>query len=205
MAPAEIELLEAFRGWLAELPADSALLCETLEGENAPEPLRRCSADVLWHLRRSLALIPDGLEALGYLEHAFVSRALARELSSAHDLAERGGVLRRLAQEAELVERFLPEEFSRLSAAARGWPQGDEHPGAELLVDAERRAEALAEVRAWIDDYRPPLLEQRPEELLKLGAFMRTRLSREASSNEPAAEASAPEAAAAAPENLAGD
>ena len=69
--------LPAFNGWLRTMGEDVLSLANLLEAPDAPEPFRQASAESLHYLLRSAELIPEGLEALGYLEGAVAFRAIA--------------------------------------------------------------------------------------------------------------------------------
>ena len=190
MTPFDTECLESFASWLEGLPAEVAALSELVERPTAPEPLRRASAESLAFLLRSFRLIPDGVESLGYLENLFAFRAIA--LGVANVATEAGGdemsmpaegtaaekTVARLAREAELVARFLGDDFGRLHEAValadeRTRPGERAH---DLLGNDESRAALLGQIRAWASDYRAPELPTTEGELLKLRAFMRARL-----------------------------
>jgi hypothetical protein len=70
--------LPAFDGWLRTMGEDVLSLANLLETSDAPLPFRQASAQALQYLLRSTELIPEGLEALGYLEGAFAFRVIAQ-------------------------------------------------------------------------------------------------------------------------------
>jgi hypothetical protein len=74
----EPKYLPTFAGWLVSLGEDVLSLANLLESSEVRSPWRRVSAEALESLLRASALIPDGLESLGYLEQAFIFRLLAR-------------------------------------------------------------------------------------------------------------------------------
>src|SRR6187431_3781709 len=109
MATLEVRCLDAFPDWLRSLADDARALASVLEAEGAAA-LQRRSAAALNYLFKSLDLIPDGLEDLGFIDDAFVLRAAAEavKLDSEADLsADSTGTLTRLSSEAELVQEFL--------------------------------------------------------------------------------------------------
>lgn len=188
-SPPAVDGLETFSRWLEQLPSDVTALCDTLVRAETPDALRRASADIVSHLHRSLELIPEGLEALGYVDHAFVARALARDAVSSHAEADAEAAapeLSRLASEADLVIDFLGADFGsflegvRRAHAAPAWRESAD----ALLEDEERRASVLEEVRAWVRDYSAPALGRGEEGLLVLQSFMRTRVGRFRASGE---------------------
>src|ERR1700759_4244831 len=113
MATLEDPCLDAFPNWLRSLADDARALAGVLERAGAPNAERKACA-ALNYLFKSLDLIPDGLEDLGFIDDAFVLRAAALALKeeAAAELASDGtGALARLAQEAELVQEFLGAEY----------------------------------------------------------------------------------------------
>src|SRR3954471_15922993 len=125
MATLEVRCLDAFPDWLRSLADDARALASVLESEGAGVAQRR-SAAALNYLFKSLDLIPDGLEDLGFIDDAFVVRAAADavRLEAESDLAaDPTGTLARLSGEAELVQEFLGSEYSRLTKYVAGLEQ----------------------------------------------------------------------------------
>jgi hypothetical protein len=179
VAPSDASCLRTFSSWLEGMPAEVSALCDVLESDGqsprVPEECRRASAESLAHLMRSIELIPDGVEALGYLENLFAFRAIMREASSGLEAADETSS--RLAAEAELVAGFLGDDFARLREAAQSREQlrvGQR--ASDLLEDPERRSAAVAQLRAWAGAYRAPELAPTEAEALKLRSFLRVRL-----------------------------
>jgi uncharacterized membrane protein YkvA (DUF1232 family) len=81
LTPADSKFLPTFSGWLSGMAAEVQALGRILEAPGSSEPLRRASAEGLNYVLRSFDLIPDGLEALGYLDDLFAIRALAQRAS----------------------------------------------------------------------------------------------------------------------------
>lgn len=183
MTPTEARFLRSFQSWLDAMGSEVDALAKSLEVADAPEALRRASATSLAYVLRSFELIPEGLEALGYLDDLFVFRACAqRALLEDPEAAsfDTSGTFARLAAEAELVAELLGEDYEQLQAAA--FAPGPAHAQGrradELLSEPELCATALAEARAWIESYRAPELATGAEELVKIAAFFRTKLRR---------------------------
>src|ERR1700677_2556156 len=100
--------LEMFPAWLRSLGEDTAALGQIVTGD-APEPVRRYVVAGLNYLFKSLDLIPDGIDDLGFLDDAFVLRvAAALALAESPTTAGPGTeVLKRLAEDARSVKDFL--------------------------------------------------------------------------------------------------
>jgi len=183
MTPSDATCLETFSRWLADMPGEVTALCDVLEAPlespSEPEPCRRASAESLAHLIRSIELIPDGVEALGYLENLFAFRAIMRAAAGGTDSLT-DETSRRLAAESELVAEFLGDDFGRLREATERAREltRDGQRASDLLDDVERRSAAIAQLRAWASAYRAPELAQTEAEALKVRSFLRVRLGR---------------------------
>src|SRR5688572_3596208 len=83
MTPLATRSLEAFPNWLKSLGQDAQKLAAIVENRALPEGARRSAALALNYLFKSLDLIPDGLEDLGFVDDAFVFRVAAASASAA--------------------------------------------------------------------------------------------------------------------------
>jgi uncharacterized membrane protein YkvA (DUF1232 family) len=178
MSPLDSRCLEQFSAWLGSLSADARALCQLLEEGSVPE-LRRGAAIALNYLFKSIDLIPDGLEDLGYLDDAFVFRvAVARAAASGVRL-EPGGVAERLAGDVALIREFMGADFERLESyvdglgarAVRGRSIDD------VLANSETRAGFLREVHDWASSFESPSFLRDTKSLVKLRSFFATRLA----------------------------
>ena len=146
-----------------------------LQGD-APAAAQRGAVSALNYLFKSLDLIPDGLEDLGFIDDAFVLRVAAAQVAQGE--RDTGGVLAKLAQEAELISEFLGADYERLqryvdklgSGSARG------RSVAQILEDAALRADFVAEVLQWAAGYTSPSFARDTRSLVKLKSFLGTRL-----------------------------
>jgi len=182
--PSEVSYRAAFPAWLGGLGSQVRELCALLGQDSAPEPVRRFAAETLNQLFYAADLVPEGVEALAYLECLFTFRVLARESREAQaDLlwTDPGGTLGRLAGEAELVQAFLgAEDYARLSAivqAQRDRRSRGRSP-AELLEVPEARNVAVQEAESWAEGYRPLPFGSSSHDLVRLLSFLRTRVRR---------------------------
>jgi uncharacterized membrane protein YkvA (DUF1232 family) len=178
MTSLESRCLESFPTWLRSLAEDALALAALLEG-GASESLRRVAATGLTYLFKSFDLIPDGLEELGYIDDAFVLRVAASRLDTAERGSDSSGTLARLAADAELIAEFLGDSYPALmvyvdeleNASARG------RSVTEVLSDAEARGELVRSVRHWAAEYAEPTFLRDEKNLVKLRAFLATRLA----------------------------
>ena len=180
MATLEVRCLDAFPDWLRSLADDARALASVLEADGSLA-LQRRSAAALNYLFKSLDLIPDGLEDLGFIDDAFVLRAAAEaaKLDAEADLsADPSGTLTRLASEAELVQEFLGSEYGRLTKYVAGLEQGSARGRsvATILADENVRADFVREVREWAESYVVPGFTRDQRNLVKLRAFLLAKL-----------------------------
>jgi hypothetical protein len=163
---------------LRSLSDDARALCQVLESAPA-EPARRAAANALNYLFKSIDLIPDGLEDLGYLDDAFVFRVALAGAGDASAGADPGGVAQRLANEAGLIREFLEAEYSRLEAYVAALEEKPVRGRSieALLTDPEQRGELVREIQTWAESFETPSFFRDQKSLVKLRSFLATRLS----------------------------
>ena len=174
--------LEMFPAWLGSLGTDAAALGTIVTGDG-PEPVRRYVVAGLNYVFKSLDLIPDGIDDLGFLDDAFVLRVAAALAVVDHPVAllaeaPEAEVLKRLAHDAGAVKDFLGEDYPRLegyvkslrNGAARGRTVDD------IMTDAGVRAAFAGEVLAWSQGFEAPSFTRDPKTLIKLKAFLGAKL-----------------------------
>jgi hypothetical protein len=172
--------LDLFAAWLRGLGEDTEQL-GGLIGSKASAAARESLAGGLNDLFKSLDLIPDGIDDIGYLDDAFVLR-IAAELAMREDVSELSPeqlrVLNRLSEEADAVRSFLGGDYARLESyvsglrkvAARG------RSVADILADASTQAAFLGDVRGFSRNYQPPAFQREEKTLVKLRAFFDAKL-----------------------------
>jgi uncharacterized membrane protein YkvA (DUF1232 family) len=171
--------LELFPAWLAALGTDAADL-GAIVSSDGPEAVRRYVIAGLNYLFKSLDLIPDGIDDLGFMDDAFVLRVAAALAIAEHPQSVPVGseVLRRLADDARLVKDFLGEDYGRLEfyvknlrkGAARGRTVDD------IMTDAAVRSTFTSEVSGWSQAFEAPSFTRDPKTLVKLKAFLSAKL-----------------------------
>ncbi len=181
MSDHEDRFLDAFPAWLHQLAADARALADVVGDGALPEAVRRRCAAALNYLFKSVDLVPDGIEDLGFVDDAFVFRVAAAGALAASDAesgSPEGGSLARLAAEAELVREFLGDLFPRLQGYVDGLEAASVRgrTAADIVADEAVRAEALGEVRAWAASYRAPSFARDAKNLVKLRAFLDVKL-----------------------------
>lgn len=169
--------LEIFPAWLKSLGDDAAQLGE-LTKSDVPEGARRHAIAGLNYIFKSLDLIPDGIDDLGFCDDAFVLR-VAASLACAEHPEARQGVLARLDDEAALVREFLEADYPRLEAYVKNLRKGAARGRTveDIMTDDGARAAFLHEVAAWARDYQVPTFSRDVKTLIKLRAFLSAKLS----------------------------
>jgi uncharacterized membrane protein YkvA (DUF1232 family) len=179
MTDTEKKCLETFPEWLRALATDAADLAEAVGDEGAPDAVRRYAAAGLNYLFKSLDLIPDGIEDLGFLDDAFVIRvAAALAVAEASDAEERSPKVARLAKDAKLVAELLGADHARLEAYVKKLTGGAARGRTvdEILSDEAIRRDFLNEVSGWATSYEAPSFTKDEKNLVKLKSFLHAKL-----------------------------
>lgn len=172
--------LDLFPIWLQQLACDAQHVSQGLLSSRLTTEQRVWLAGGLNYLLRSVDLIPDGVEDLGYLDDAFVIRFAVREAFAVQPFeGEELLELTRLASEAEFVSEFLGKDASKLSdyvsglriAKVRGRSPSD------IGEDDVLARQVVDEVASWVQSYCPPSFLRDEKTLVKLKAFLSTKLA----------------------------
>ena len=176
MTTLDSRCLEAFPGWLKSLAEDAQTLASLLEQSEASPAAQRSAASALNYLFKSLDLIPDGLEDLGFIDDAFVLRVAAAMVSEGERDAT--GVLQKLADDAALISEFLGPDYARLERYVQKLADGSARGRsvAQILDDSAVRADFVREVLQWATTYASPSFARDTRSLVKLKSFLGTRL-----------------------------
>jgi uncharacterized membrane protein YkvA (DUF1232 family) len=176
MTTLDSRCLEAFPAWLKSLAEDAQKLAGLLEHAEASPAAQRGAASALNYLFKSLDLIPDGLEDLGFIDDAFVLRVAATQVGEGDRDAD--GVLLTLAADASLISEFLGDDYPRLERYVQKLESGSARGRSveQILEDAALRADFVREVRQWAAGYAPPSIARDTRSLVKLKSFLATRL-----------------------------
>ncbi len=168
--------LEMFPAWLRSLGEDAGAL-GTLVAGGASEPVKRNVVAGLNYIFKSLDLIPDGIDDLGFMDDAFVLR-VAAALAVEADGAAKTGVLERLAQDAGEIRAFMGADYARLETYVKGLQKGAARGRTvdDIIDDESQRKEFVGEVAAWAKEYQAPTFTRDPKTLLKLKSFLNAKL-----------------------------
>lgn len=170
----DLAFLDFCSEWLVSLAKDAGTLADVLRHD--PEH-PGCAALVggLNYLFKSLDLIPDGIEDLGYLDDAFVLRVAA-----AHGVAAglEEPALVALATQAKEVETFLGDDYARLVAFVERTRDGSVRGRSplQILNDSALRSSFLSELDGWRGQYTNPSFTKEARTLVKLRSFLGAKL-----------------------------
>ncbi len=175
MSNVDSTCLDAFPEWLRSLGEDALALSAIVADASQPEELRRPLAGALNYLFKSLDLIPDGIEDLGYLDDAFVFRVAAANAAGAGEIP---AALAKLVEGAGLVKEFLGADYERLErfvlglgkSASRGRTVDD------VVADESVCAALASDVKGWSGSYVVPTFGRDVKNLVKLRSFLGTKL-----------------------------
>lgn len=181
MTDLQTRCLDTFPNWLRTLGDDASALAAWMADETAPDAARRYIAGGLNYLFKSLDLIPDGIEDLGYLDDAFVLRvaaALAIAEAPAAKQTDAKGVLSRLEGEARLVTELLGDTAGAFETYVRSLTKGAARGRTvdEILGDRETLQGFVGEVAAWAKTYEAPVFSRDEKNLVKLKAFLAEKI-----------------------------
>ncbi len=179
MNDVERQCLDTFPEWLKSLADDANDLSAAVGDASAPEGVRRYATAALNYLFKSLDLISDGIEDLGYLDDAFVLRvAAALAVAEAPDAEQRAPKVARLAHDAKLVKALLGADYARLETYVKKLKTGAARGRTvdEILGDETVRREFLNEVAGWSNSYEVPSFVKDEKNLVKLKSFLNAQL-----------------------------
>jgi uncharacterized membrane protein YkvA (DUF1232 family) len=176
MSDSDGKILDAFGAWLSALGRDASQLGGLLASAELDEGARKAAAGGLNYLFKSLDLIPDGIDDIGYLDDAFVLRVAAAQAVEAG--APGTEEVSQLASENELVRQFLGDTYPRLDAYVTGLRSGAARGRTvqDILGSEEVLEEFLEDVKGFAAAYKAPSFSRDPKNLIKLRAFFDAKL-----------------------------
>ncbi len=173
--------LETFPGWLRSLSDDAEALAELLPERGLDEDAREAIAGGLNYLFKSLDLIPDGIDDIGYLDDAFVLR-VAAEMAMHHEIgdidADKLRTLGELTNDCEHIRNFLGDDYDRLESYVSGLRRGAARGRsvADILNDDETQKEFLSDIATFARSYSSPSFAPEEKNLIKLKSFFDAKL-----------------------------
>lgn len=178
-----VRYLDVFPGWLRTLGEDAGALGSIVgnagdANASANEEVRKYVIAGLNYIFKSLDLIPDGIDDLGFCDDAFVLR-VAASLAVEADGAAKDGVVGRLADEASEVKEFMGDDYERLVSYVKGLRKGAARGRTvdDIMTDEAARSAFVHEVAAWSREYQVPTFTRDVKTLIKLKAFLSAKLA----------------------------
>jgi uncharacterized membrane protein YkvA (DUF1232 family) len=178
MSDTESKYLDTFPGWLHSLGSDAEELGALLEVDDVPVDAHEAIAGGLNYLFKSLDLIPDGIDDIGYLDDAFVLRVSA-ELATRETFDQsKSPVVERLAGDCDVIRSFLDKDYDRLEAYVKGLRKGAARGRsvADIMRDRTVRQDFLSDLRGFAKSYESPSFSREEKNLIKLRAFFDAKL-----------------------------
>jgi uncharacterized membrane protein YkvA (DUF1232 family) len=182
MSEVNDKYLDAFPKWLRSLGDDVEVAAKAVESDKLDTEARRYLIGGINYLFKSLDLIPDGIDDIGYLDDAFVLRLAAKTALDCEIGAIDPEILRKLgkmANDSELIEEFLGDSlFDRFDTYVRHLSKGASRGRTvdELIENPLVFREFLAEARTFIKEYNSPGFANDAKNLIKLKAFFDAKL-----------------------------
>lgn len=182
MSEINTKCLETFPQWLRTLDEDVTTVLGALGEQEIGDDARRFLAGGINYLFKSLDLIPDGIDDIGYLDDAFVIRLAAKAAMETEIGAiqpELMGKLGALGSDADLINELLGTDlFNRLEKYARDLRKGAARGRTvdEILEQPDIFKEFAAEARSFANEYASPGFSKDEKNLIKLKAFLEAKL-----------------------------
>ncbi len=176
MSDQNSRFIESLASWLKMLADDARAVANVVGNDEVPLEVRRPLVGALNYLFKSLDLIDDGIEVLGFVDDAFVFRVGAAHASGKG--APVPEVVERLAGDAEVVRDFLGELFVPFDRMVQEFSESTvrERSVESILKDVSVREEMIGEVNGWAARYEPPFFAQDEKSLVKIRSFMAAKL-----------------------------
>jgi uncharacterized membrane protein YkvA (DUF1232 family) len=167
------QLLGRFADWIGTLGDDAAAFAVEVENPENARAVRIALAGALNYLIKSVDLIEDGIENLGFLDDAMVLRLA---LYGAHGAIPEG--VQGLRGDAGILLEFLGVLSPRFTRFVEGLPELEVRgrTAMAMVEDPEALNEFLQDVREFSSRYRAPSMGQDPSLLVKAHAFLDAKL-----------------------------
>jgi uncharacterized membrane protein YkvA (DUF1232 family) len=182
MTTIDDKCLDIFPHWLNALGDDLLVLLKATEVKDVPLEARQSLVGAMNYVFKSLDLVPDGIDEIGYLDDAFVVRIGAafavREKLDALP-GETTAALEKLAGEAETVREFLGTALHKrfdayVAHLARGAARG--RAVVDICASDDVFKEFAGDVRSFSKGYQKPAFSKDKRSLIKLRAFFEAKL-----------------------------
>lgn len=167
--------LAAFGDYLGTLAVDTKLLLDVVSDESQSKAMRAKLAAAVNYIFKSLDLIDDGIEGLGYLDDAFVLRVSCQQAEQVGALPES---LLALRSDADLVLAFLGDLRERFDSFVAQLETGRVRgrSAEEIVSDEAERQELSHDILSWASRYKKPQFALDERGLIQLRAFLGAKL-----------------------------
>jgi len=179
-----MEHLDILESWLGSLAADAKTFSAVMTNEKIPEDGRRLAAGVINYLFKSLDLIPDGIDDIGYLDDVLTLRIgaslLDREEIEKVD-SDLAGKIKTIADDSPTAREILGDDiYERFRTYANLLPNRSSRgrSAAEIISIPQKLNEVRMEVGNFCKEYTAPRFEKSERVLTRLKSFLDTRLPR---------------------------
>jgi uncharacterized membrane protein YkvA (DUF1232 family) len=182
MSEVNEKCLEVFPSWLGSLGEDLNTIVAVLKQDGLQDEAKRYLLGGVNYLFKSLDLIPDGIDDIGYLDDAFVLRLSAKAAleSDTGPLDEAvSAKLEALSRGSALLEDFLGEDvYGRLDKYTRNLRNGAARGRmvADLMEKNNLMVELLDECDTFVAEFQSPHFAKDEKNLIKLTAFFEAKL-----------------------------
>jgi uncharacterized membrane protein YkvA (DUF1232 family) len=174
--------LDAFPTWLAEFGRDLSTVLAAVKTEGLDDSSFRFMTGGINYVFKSLDLVPDGIDDIGYLDDAFVLRlSIKAALESGKGALDDDSFskLKNLADGCALVEEFTGKSiFERLEKYTRNLAKGAAR--GRTVDDILERKKAFEDFCTdsvnFIGEYNSPKFLRDEKNLIKLKAFLDAKL-----------------------------
>ena len=172
------QALNSLPEWLQSLADDLTAVASLLKNAQLPEELRLWLASAVGYVFKSVDLIPDGIDDLGYLDDAFVLRIAAARALEEMSEGPAPAPLTQLADGTSHIKKLLGSDYARLEdfvaglriAVVRGKSPSD------IVQDGAVAVQVCDEVASFARSYVAPPFAQDERTLIKLKSFLSAKL-----------------------------
>ncbi len=177
--------LDTFPSWLRSLGEDIETVLAVAGTEGLGEDVRGQLVATINYLFKSLDLIPDGIDDIGYLDDAFVIRIGASAITG-DDLSAAGddhtAAIEALAGQVDLIKEFLgDDDYARLIEYTKGLTDGVARGRSvnDVITMPDVWEAFASETGAFVKGYESPSFAREERNLIKLRAFFDAKLPRQ--------------------------
>jgi uncharacterized membrane protein YkvA (DUF1232 family) len=173
--------LDVFPGWLESLGSDVKTLQECYNAD-LETGVKRTLVGGINYLFKSLDLIPDGIDNIGYLDDAIVIRIAARIACDAGIDAlndDQKTRLGKLADDVFIVKELMGDDLhARLADYVADLADGSARGRSvdDILEDETVARELAQEIEGFISEYETPAFEKDEKNIIRLKSFIEAKL-----------------------------